>query len=130
MLTRQHKITRVIQNRTPLQKTHQQSKREADVLPGLKTPLMSVNKMVEEGYTTIFHLGEEVVTMHKPGTLTIAMTKPPILQGCTPKGAKLWTILVKSETNTEQANNTYNLPSISQTVRYHHVATGFPVTDT
>ncbi len=69
--------------------------READVQPGLKTPLLSINKMDEEGYTTIFHPGEEGVTMHKPGTLTIAMTEPPLLQGCKPKGAKLWTISIK-----------------------------------
>jgi hypothetical protein len=54
----------------------------------------------------------------------------PILQGYKPKGAKLWIILMKSEMNTEQANNAYNLPSISQTVRYHHAAAGFPVADT
>jgi hypothetical protein len=41
--------------------------------------------MAEEGYTTIVHPGEEGVTMHKPGTLTIAMTEPPILQGCKQK---------------------------------------------
>ncbi len=104
--------------------------REVDVLPGLKTPLMSINKMAEEGYTTIFHPGKDRVTMHKPGTLTIAMTEPPILQGSKPKGSKLWTILVKSEANTEQAKNAYNLLSISQTVRYHHTSTGFPVADT
>jgi hypothetical protein len=69
--------------------------READVLPGLKIPLMSVNEMEEEGYTTIFYPREEGVTMHKSGTLNLAMTEPPILQGCKPKGAKLWTILVK-----------------------------------
>ncbi len=103
--------------------------REVDVLPGLKTPLMSVSKMAEEGYTTIFHPGEGV-TIHKPGTVTITMTETPILQGCKPKGAKLWTVLVKSETDIEQANNAYNLPSISQTVRYHHASTGFPVADT
>ncbi len=56
--------------------------READVLPGLKTLLMSVNKMAEEGYTTIFYLGEDGVTMHKTGTLTINMTEQPILRGC------------------------------------------------
>ncbi len=32
--------------------------------------------------------------------------------------------------NTEQANSACNLPAISQTVRYHHAAAGFPVTDT
>jgi hypothetical protein len=46
------------------------------------------------------------------------------------KGAKLWAILVTSEINTEQAYNSYNLPSISQTVRHHHAAAGFPVADT
>ncbi len=91
---------------------------------------MSVNKMAEEGYTTIFHPGEEGVTMGKPDTLTIIMTEPPILQGCKPKGAKLWTILEKSETNTERANNAYNLLLISQTVKYHHAAAGFSVADT
>jgi hypothetical protein len=30
----------------------------------------------------------------------------------------------------EQANNAYNLPSISQTVEYLHAAAGFPVKDT
>jgi hypothetical protein len=78
---------------------------------------MSVKKMTEEGYTTIFHSGEKGVTMHKPGTLTIAMTEPSILQECKPKGAKLRTILIKNEMNTERAKNAYNLPSISQTVK-------------
>jgi hypothetical protein len=31
---------------------------EADVLPGLKKSLASVNKWSEEGYTTVFHPGE------------------------------------------------------------------------
>jgi hypothetical protein len=91
---------------------------------------MSVHKMGEEGYTTIFHPGEEGVTMHKPDTLTIATTETPILQGCKPRGAKLWTISVESETNTEQTNNAYHLPLISQTVKYHHAAAGVPVADT
>jgi hypothetical protein len=32
--------------------------REVDVLPAMKTLLMSVNKMAEEGYTTNIHPGE------------------------------------------------------------------------
>ena len=55
--------------------------READILPGLKRSLMSISKMSEEGYTTIFHPGEEGVTVHDKGPLTIMMTKPPILHG-------------------------------------------------
>jgi hypothetical protein len=55
--------------------------READILPGLKTPLASINKLAKKGYTTVFHPGEIGVTIHKPGTITITTTKPPILQG-------------------------------------------------
>jgi hypothetical protein len=56
--------------------------REAHILPGLERSLLSINKMSEEGYTTIFHPGEEGVSIHNKGTLTIATSKPPILQGC------------------------------------------------
>jgi hypothetical protein len=53
--------------------------REAAILPGLKTPLVSINKFAKEGYTTVFHPGETGVTIHRPGTITIMPTKPPIL---------------------------------------------------
>ena len=53
--------------------------READVLPGLKQSLLSVNKMAEEGYTTLFHSGDEGVTIHKEGMFTITTSKPPVL---------------------------------------------------
>ena len=89
--------------------------RQADILPGLKTPLISVNKMAEEGYTTIFHPGEEGVTVHKTGTVTIATTEPPVLQGCKRKGAKLWTVSADGEAKKEQVNKVYDLPSIGQT---------------
>jgi hypothetical protein len=65
---------------------------EADVLPELKTPLISVNKMAEEGYLTIFHPWEQGVTIHSPGSVSIMAKTPPVLQGCKSKGAKLWTI--------------------------------------
>ncbi len=63
--------------------------READILPGLKTPLVSINKLAKEEYTTVFHPGETGVTIHEAGTITITMTEPPILQGCKSRGAKL-----------------------------------------
>jgi hypothetical protein len=61
--------------------------REAEVLPGLKKSLASVNKWSEEGYTTVFHPGEKGVTVHNPGTLTMTTSKPPVLQGYKPLGA-------------------------------------------
>ncbi len=40
--------------------------READILPGLKTPLTSINKMAKEGYMTIFLPGKKgvIVALH------------------------------------------------------------------
>jgi hypothetical protein len=103
--------------------------READILPGLKTPLISVNKMAKEGYTTVFHPGKKGVTIHKPGTISITTIEPPILQRCKSKGAKLWTISTK-DMKKEQANNAYDLPSINKTVKYLHTAAGCLVKET
>ncbi len=105
--------------------------READILPGLKQSLMSVNKMSEEGYTTIFHPGEEGVTIHKEGTVQIIMTEPPVLHGHKINGEKLWTVAGKTEKNKqEEAHNVYSLPLIHQSVKFMHAATGFPVKET
>ena len=83
--------------------------------------------MSEEGYTTIFHPEKEGVTIHKPRTVSIAMMESPILQGCKPKGVTLWMILADGTMKKEQANNVYNLPSISQTIQYLNTAAGFSV---
>jgi hypothetical protein len=85
----------------PLEQLSQKA-READILPGLKTPLVSINKMAEEGYTTIFHPGEEGVTVHKHGTVSITTTEPPVLQGCKKKGATLWTISADDESKKKE----------------------------
>jgi hypothetical protein len=60
---------------------------EAEVLPGLKKSLASINKWSEKGYTTVFLPGKKGVTVHNPGTLTMTTSKPPVLQGYKPLGA-------------------------------------------
>ncbi len=105
--------------------------READILPGLKQSLSSVNKMSEEGYTTIFHPGKEGASIHKKGTLTITTSKPPVLQGCNNNQEKLWMVSAKQNDQiSEEASNLYSLPSIPQTITYLHAAAGFPVKET
>ncbi len=112
-------------------KTLNNAAREADVLPGLKRSLLSVNKMSEEGYTTIFHPGEDGVTIHKEGTLTITTSAPPVLKGKKTKAAKLWTIsATDTAENNDETNNIYSLPSIPHTFWYLHATTGFPVKET
>ena len=108
-----------------------QAAREADILPGLKQSLLSVNKMSEEGYTTIFHPGTEGVTIHKEGTLSITTSEPPVLKGKKSNTSKLWTIPTNSEKKDRmEINNVYSLPSIPHTIRYLHAAAGYPVKET
>ncbi len=105
--------------------------REAHILPGLKKSLLSVNKMAENGYTTIFHEGNEGVTIHKSGTLTITTSEPPVLRGSKPTGQNLRTVLTDGDKpKHEEANNVYDLPSTKETIRYLHASAGHPVKDT
>jgi hypothetical protein len=87
--------------------------------------------MAENGYTIIFRPGDEGVTIHKKGTLTITMSEPPLLQGCKKRGAKLWTVSAPATNDErEEVANVYNLPSISQTIKFLHAAADYPVKDT
>jgi hypothetical protein len=105
--------------------------READILPGLKRSLLSVSKMSDEGYTTIFHPGEEGVTIHKKGTIRLTTSEPPVLKGEKENLAKLWTIsTTETAQQKETVHNVYSLPSIPHTIRYLHAAAGFPVKET
>jgi hypothetical protein len=105
--------------------------REAEVLPGLKKSLASINKWSEEGYTTIFHPGKKGVTVHNPGTLTMTTTKPSVLQGYKPRGAKLWTVSANQDANKqEETHNVCSLPSMEQSIRYLHAAAGYPPEET
>jgi hypothetical protein len=105
--------------------------REAEVLPGLKKTLASINKWSEERYTAIFHPGKKGVTVHNPGTLTITTSEPPALQGYKPRGAKLWTVSANQGTNKqEETHNVYSLPSMEQSIRYLHAAAGYSPEET
>ncbi len=73
--------------------------------------------MAKEGYTRIFHPGEDGVTIHKEGTLTITTNAPPVLKGRKSTAAKLWMIsATDTAENNEEANNVYSLPSIPHTI--------------
>ncbi len=115
------KLQATYRTQLPIKQLSDKAK-EADILPGLTTPLISVNKLANKGYTTIFHPGEDGVTIYEPGTVKVTTTTDPILQGCKLKGANLWTIEANEPSATELANTVYNLPSIAQTVRYLHAA--------
>ncbi len=65
--------------------------------------------MSEEGYTTVFHPGEEGVTVHEKGSVTITMRAPPVLHGIKNYRDKLWTIASKHrKPKQEETHNVYS----------------------
>ena len=115
--------------------------RELDILPDLKhNSLLSVVKLADAGYTTIFHVGDGGVTVHWANDIHIRVDKKAILQGWRDKASGLWRVPIKPNVENENtdtlvidrpapshaAHNVYELPTIEQTVRYLHGALGFP----
>jgi hypothetical protein len=117
--------------------------RHAHVLPHLTThSLVSIPKLADAGYTTVFHPGNLGVTIHSK--------RKPVLQGWRDENG-LWKLgyndpLVmskqrkhnnsakKTSLNIERPNktaaNVYSLPSISWVIIYLHAAAGFPTKPT
>ena len=56
--------------------------RKAYVLPGLQpNSLVSVGKLADAEYTTIFHPARKGVTVHQKGSIQIKLLHKPVLQG-------------------------------------------------
>ena len=123
--------------------------RKAHVLPNLTSnSLVSVPKLADAGYTTIFHAGNSGVTIHDDNEITIQTRKPAVLQGWRDKTG-LWRLDCEdTKTNRierkstapgrqpstsgkpDSAANVYTLPSIKRATKFLHAAAGFPTKDT
>lgn len=67
--------------------------KKADVLPALTHDnLMSVSKLANAGYTTIFHPHNGGVTVHQAGTGKITLDREIILQGWRDERSGLWRV--------------------------------------
>ena len=110
--------------------------RKADVLPGLRpNSLVSVGKLADADYTTIFHPRGRGVTVHKKNTFRVQLWRKPVLQGWRDANG-LWRLsrdetkpIRASRSKQEVAASVYSLPSMPQTIRYLHAAAGFPTKD-
>ena len=114
--------------------------RELDILPELKeNSLLSVCKLSDAGYTTIFHSGDGGVTVHWHNDIFIRVKKEAVLKGWRDESG-LWRVPIKEKvenknTDTlilqrplpnEAASNVYDLPSTENMIKYLHAALGFP----
>jgi hypothetical protein len=123
--------------------------RHAHVLAHLKThSLISVPKLADAGYTTVFHPGNLGVTIHSKSDISIQQWCKPVLQGWR-DGNCLWKLeyndvssMSKQQNDSIEHNlpdinqqkettaNVYALPSIARAIKYLHAAAGFPTKDT
>jgi hypothetical protein len=129
-----------------------QAARHAHVLLHLTTnSLVSVPKLADAGYTTVFHPGKQGVTIHGTNTVSIHQRCKPVLQGWQDENG-LWQLVYNSDASImsrqtkerqhtsaapspaaplqhESAANVYSLPSIFRVIRYLHAAAGFLTKD-
>ena len=68
-----HQTTTTQKAKLPNEKLNEKA-RELDLLPGLPNSLLSVGKLADAGYTTIFHPETGGVTVHAPGDIKIEIT--------------------------------------------------------
>ena len=55
------------------------AEKEVEILPGLKNTLMSINKLANEGYTTIFNPEDGEVMVYGSGNVKIFTTRAAVL---------------------------------------------------
>ena len=114
--------------------TLNQKARECDILPGLQhNSLISVGKLADAGYCTIFMPGTQGVQVIDGNNVKIHVSGEAVLRGWRdPQG--LWRVPLGGGDSTplspqqlkESLNNVFDLPSTEQTIRYLHACAGFP----
>ena len=102
--------------------------RECDILPGLQhSSLVSVGKLADAGYCTIFMPGNQGVQVLNGNNVKINVSGDAVLRGWRdPQG--LWrvpmddgdSVTLSQQQLEESVNNVFDLPSTAQTIRYLH----------
>jgi hypothetical protein len=110
--------------------------REMNIVPGLHLTLVSVPKLADAGYTTVF--SKKGAAIYDDHTTKITSDKPPVLEADRCNLTSLWKLPLhpeKTATNREPPhdeaiNITFNLPSARQNFLWYHAADRFPPKET
>ncbi len=105
-------------------------------MPGLHSTLVSVPKLADAGYTTVF--SNEGAAIYDNHTMTITANKPPVLKADRCNLTGLWKLPLHAEDtaankeplHNEAINVIFNLPSACQNFLWYHTAAGFPPNET
>jgi len=108
--------------------------REMNIVPGLHLALVSIPKLAEAGYTTIFN--KKGAAIYDDYTKKITATSPPVLESERCEHTGMWKLdLNPAATLTtptdpaaplETINVIFELPSARETFLWYHASAGFP----
>jgi hypothetical protein len=110
--------------------------REMNIVPGLHSTLVSVPKLADAGYTTVF--SQKGAAIYDDHTTTITANKPPILEAIRCNLTSLWKLPHHLEgiaangepPHNEAINIIFDLPSACQNFLWYHAAARFPPKET
>ncbi len=110
--------------------------REMNIVPGLHSTLVSIPKLADAGYTTVF--SKEGVAIYEDYTTTITVDKPPVLEANRCNLTGLWKLPLHTEEtaankeppHNEAINIIFDLPSACLNFLWYLTAAGFPPKET
>jgi hypothetical protein len=118
-------------------KLHETAK-EINIVPLLHSTLISVHKLADADYTTVFT--KATATTYYATTTSIVTTQHPVLVAPQCKLTRFWKLPLKSDPpeatkpNNPQPNKTINVifdpPSTHQSLLWYHAAVDFPTKET
>ncbi len=120
-----------------LQHKIRQEAKEMNIIPGLHAPLISVPKLADTGYITVFE--KNIANVYNKSTTTVTASKRPVLQAPRCQTSGLWTMGIdpskrtgetEADATPESINALFDLPSTKQTALWYHAAAEWPEKET
>jgi hypothetical protein len=112
--------------------------REMNIVPGLHSALVSIPKLADAGYTTVFN--KNGAAIYDDRTTTFTATNPPVLESEQCKHTGMWTLNLNPESTISNQevptappktlNVIFDLPSSRETFHWCHAFLGFPPKET
>ena len=111
--------------------------RAADIIPGLMQNLISVSKLSDAGYMTIFYPGDGGAEIYDTHATDVAISGAPPVVEAYRDDTGLFKVplvnenkdsahLIQQEATRQAAYNVFELPSIRKAIRHIHASIGFP----
>ena len=112
--------------------------KEMNIVPGLHSALISIPKLADAGYTTVFN--KEGAAIYDDYTTEIKATSPPVLESERCEHTGMWKLDLDPATSPstpqgqaappKSVNVIFDLPSARKTFLWYHASTGFPTKET